>query len=76
MLRTHIFVNKSSAALELLLHFSKLTMNGFESIRVGVIIHCSLFNDIHLVAKDSPEFNNTINTCLISPTLFYIILYH
>ena len=78
--RTHIFGDETLAALQLPLHLSYLFMNGkylsltrFKSIRKDLIINGSLFNEIHLLTKDSPEHNKTVKICLIRQS---IILYY
>ena len=35
---------------------------GFKSIRVGLNMHGSSFNDTHFVAKQLLKLNNTVNT--------------
>ena len=50
-----------------------LSSTGFKSIRAGLTMHGSSFNDTHLVAKDSLKLNNMRNTCLIR---LKIILYY
>ena len=43
-------------------------------MRVGLTIHRSSFKDRYFVwsrAKDSPNLNNTINTCLIRLNILY-----
>ena len=53
------FVDKSSAELQISLHLFKLitsnlywSLTGFKSLKVNLVLHCSLFIDMHLVAKD------------------------
>ena len=65
----HIFVDTSLKSLQLPLNVSRLIMNGqqlssigFKSIKAGLSIHGSLFNDINSVAKDPLKLNNAINT--------------
>ena len=41
-----------------------LISTGFKSIRKHVVLHCSLFNDINLVAKDPLKLYNPINILL------------
>ena len=50
-----------------------LSSIGFKSIRVVLLMHGSLFNDTHLVAKDSLKLYNPVDTCLIR---LGIILYY
>ena len=38
----------------------QLSSTGFKSKTVGLVIHGSLFNDPHLVAKHPLKLNNTI----------------
>ena len=52
---------------------SGLSSIGFKSIRVVLLMHGSLFNDTHLVDKDSLKLYNPIDTCLIR---LGIILYY
>ena len=73
-----IFADTSSTALQLPLRLSRLMMSGlssigFKSIRVFLLMHGSLFNDTHLVAKDSLKLYNPLDTCLIR---LGIILYY
>ena len=44
----------------------KLSSIVFISISVGLVVHGSLFKDIHLVVEDLHKLNNAINTCLIN----------
>ena len=41
----------------------------FKSIRVGLIINASLFQDTDFVAKDLRKINDRKNTCLISQNI-------
>ena len=41
-----------------------LTSTGFKSIRQNLFFHCSLFNQIYLVAKDLLKLKNPIKSCL------------
>ena len=72
----HIFGDKT-----LQHHLSKLIMNvqylsstGFKSMRVGLIIHGSSFNDAHLVAKELLKLNNPIN--ILVHTCSYLFIKH
>ena len=42
-----------------------LGLIGFESIRLGIVKHGSLFDNMHLVAKNLQELNNAISICLL-----------
>ena len=76
----NIYGTFGDKTLQLPPHLSKLIVNGsniiskgFKSMRVGLTMHGSLFEDIHFAAKYILKFNNTINTCLIKLS---IVLYH
>ena len=42
-----------------------LSSTGFKSMRKGLIMHGSLFNDTHFVARNSLKFNNPISQSII-----------
>ena len=43
----------------------------FKSIRVGLIVNGSLFQNTDFVAKDLRKFDDTKNTCLISQNIIF-----
>ena len=51
-------------------------ITGFESIRKPLILQCSLFYDIYLVAKDPLKLKNSINIFLKVSMILYIIFNH
>ena len=42
-----------------------LSSTGFKSMRNGLIMHGSLFNDTHFVARNSLKLNNPISQSII-----------